>query len=165
MLACCHLAASPRRVRGTVLRNFLTAQSSKTRCAAWYDFSGSSRRIRGSSRGRFSFPIHVSSSFCFPAILFHPVRVYLYPNWMLHPEIRKTHSPLWIWGRRWLTDVLLHTLFPLFRKCLHGGNAKHESPQQQKCGKQVVIAGQQRWLPIVDRWKGGLDGPDSIPKP
>src|SRR5215510_12425249 len=38
-----------------------------TRCGAWYDFSGSSMRILGSSRGRSSFPIQVSSSFvCLP---------------------------------------------------------------------------------------------------
>ncbi len=37
---------------------------SVTRCFAWQDFSGSSSKIRGSSLGRFSLPIQVSSSFC-----------------------------------------------------------------------------------------------------
>ena len=35
---------------------------------AWYDFSGSSSRMRGSSLGRFSLPIHVSSSRVFAVL-------------------------------------------------------------------------------------------------
>ena len=43
--------------------------SSDTRLGAWCDFSGASRRSRGSNRGRLSLPIHVSSSFCLCAAI------------------------------------------------------------------------------------------------
>ena len=42
---------------------------SLTRWGAWYDFAGSSIRIRGSSLGRFSFPIQVSSSLVLPLVI------------------------------------------------------------------------------------------------
>src|SRR5690606_40376471 len=42
---------------------------SDTRCLAWYDSAGSSSKMRGSSLGRLSLPVQVSSSFCLPLIL------------------------------------------------------------------------------------------------
>src|SRR4051812_40241893 len=41
---------------------------------AWYECSASSSKTRGSSRGRFSLPTHVSSSFCL-FVMGHPEEV------------------------------------------------------------------------------------------
>src|SRR5687768_2070468 len=60
----CSSAFSARRLSPKISRLSKTSFS-VTRRFAWYDRSGSSRRTRGSSRGRVSFPIQVSSSLVF----------------------------------------------------------------------------------------------------
>jgi hypothetical protein len=59
----CSSAFSASRLSPKISR-LSNRSSAETRRAAWYERAGSSSRIRGSSRGRSSFPTHVSSSRC-----------------------------------------------------------------------------------------------------